>query len=148
MTIHPFDLQARAELAIQSLTTLLDPTRDRLMYFLADWQSRPPRAVHCLWDCGDGSGRHMDALVMARTMVRPGSPAAQANLGEGQIEGWMMRLLGDDELTWLVEEPIASPWGQSVLYQGERTHERMAVISWGQRGTLLGVAQLLAGNRR
>jgi len=150
MTIHPFDLQARAELAIQSLTALLDPAREGLMYFLADWQSRPPRADHCLWDCGDGSGRHMDALVLARSMVPQGSAAALANPGEAQIEAWMMRLLGEDGLTWLVEEPFASPWGQSMLYYGERTHERMAEISWAQRGTLLGLTScwLATGDER
>lgn len=150
MTIHPFDLQARAELAIQSLTALLDPARDGLMYFLADWQSRPPRADHCLWDCGDGSGRHIDALMLARSMVRQGSAAALVTPGESQIEAWMMRLLGDDGLTWLVEEPFASPWGQSMLYYGERTHERMAEISWGQRGTLLGLTScwLATGDER
>ncbi|MFN8444860.1 MAG: hypothetical protein U0175_29005 [Caldilineaceae bacterium] len=150
MTIHPFDLQARAELAIQSLTALLDPEREGLMYFLADWQSRPPRADHCLWDYGDGSGRHMDALVLARSMVRQGSGAVEANSGERQIEAWMMRLLGEDGLTWLVEEPFASPWGQSMLYYGERTHERMAEISWAQRGTLLGLTScwLATGDER
>ena len=150
MPIHPFDLQARAELAIQSLTALLDPVRDGLMYFLADWQSRPPRADHCLWDYGDGSGRHKDALMLARSMVRQGSGAVEANPGERQIEAWMMRLLGEDGLTWLVEEPFASPWGQSMLYYGERTHERMAEISWAQRGTLLGLTSswLATGDER
>ena len=150
MSIHPFDLQARAELAIQSLTALLDPARDGLMYFLADWQSRPPRADHCLWDCGDGSGRHMDALMLARAMLPQGSPFAAPSPGEAQIEAWMMRLLGEDRLTWLVDEPFASPWGQSMLYFGERTHERMAEISWAQRGTLLGLTTcwLATGDER
>src|SRR4051812_26977104 len=123
MAIHPFDLQARAELAIQSLTALRDPARDGLMYFLADWQSRPPRADHCLWDYGDGSGRHMDALILARSMVRQHSPTAIANAGETQTAAWMMRLLGEDGLTWLVDEPFASPWGQNMLYYGERTQD-------------------------
>ncbi|CAN5414704.1 hypothetical protein BH10CHL1_BH10CHL1_48510 [soil metagenome] len=150
MTIHPFDLQARAELAIQSLTALRDTARDGLMYFLADWQSRPPRADHCLWDYGDGSGRHMDALVLARSMVRPGSPTAIANLGETQTEAWMLRLLDEDGLTWLVDEPFASPWGQNMLYYGERTQDRMAEISWAQRGTLLGLTScwLATGEER
>lgn len=150
MAIHPFDLQARAELAIQSLTALLDPAREGLMYFLASWASKPPRADHCLWDCGDGSGRHIDALTLARSMVRAGSAAALPNTGEGQIEAWMMRLLGEYGLTWLVDEPFASPWGQTMLYYGERTPEQMAEISWGQRGTLLGLTSrwLATGDER
>ncbi len=96
MTIHPFDLQARAELAAQALTRLRDPERAGLMYFLANWRARPPRAEHGLWDCGDGSGRHVDALTLARTMLRPGSPAAQPDEGEMQLEAWMLRFLGHD----------------------------------------------------
>lgn len=137
--IHPFDLQARAELAAQSLTALVDAERNGLMYFLADWQSRPPRADHCLWDYGDGSGRHVDALALLRTMVRPGSPAAQPDRGEEQILGWMMALLGDDGLTWLADEPFASAWGQKMLFYGEQTPDVLAEISWAHRGTLLGL---------
>jgi len=43
-TVHPFDLQARIELAIHALTALPDGTRQGQMYFLADWRARPPRA--------------------------------------------------------------------------------------------------------
>lgn len=139
MSIHPFDLQARAALAAQSLTALLDPARDGLMYFLASWQSRPPRADHCLWDCGDGSGRHIDALTLARSMLPTGSSAVQPDHGEQQLNAWMLRLLGADGLTWLVDEPFASAWGQTMLLAGERTNDKIAEISWAQRGTLLGL---------
>ena len=83
--IHPFDLQARAELATHCLTGLLDAERDGLMYFLGNWRARPPRADHCLWDFGDGSGRHVDALTLARTMVRQDSLAAAPGEGDAQI---------------------------------------------------------------
>src|SRR5438046_2239236 len=109
-TIHPFDLQARAEMAAQSLTALLDPDRDGLMYFLADWQARPPRADHCLWDYGDGSGRHIDALTLVRLMVRSDSTAAVPDAGERRIEDVMLRFLGEHGLTWLPDEPWAQPW--------------------------------------
>lgn len=46
--IHPFDLQARAALAARALTALRDHQRQGLMYFLANWRTRPPRADHCL----------------------------------------------------------------------------------------------------
>ncbi len=137
--IHPFDLQARAEIAAQSLTALVDAQRKGLMYFLADWQSQPPRADHCLWDYGDGSGRHIDALTLLRSMVRPGSPAARPDQGEEQILAWMMALIGDDGLTWLGDEPFASAWGQKMLIYGEQTPDVLAEISWAQRGTLLGL---------
>src|SRR5919198_3695214 len=136
---HPFDLQARAALAARSLTGLLDAERDGLLYFLANWRARPPRADHGLWDCGDGSGRHIDALTLARTMVRAGSPAAVPDRGEMQLEGWMLRLLGDDGLSWLPEEPWATPWEPQLMLVDWQPGSHVAEISWAQRGTLMGL---------
>jgi hypothetical protein len=138
-SIHPFDLQARAERAAASLTALLDPHREGLMYFLGEWRARPPRADHGLWDCGDGSGRHLDALTLARTMVREGSPVAEPDAGEAQIEGWMLRLLGEDGLSWLPQERWAEPWGKELLLADPAVDDRFAEISWAQRGTLMGL---------
>src|SRR5689334_61524 len=98
-SINTFDLQARAQLAAQSLTSLRDPQRDGLMYFLADWRARPPRADHGLWDCGDGSGRHIDALTLARSILPPDSPSATPDQAESQLESWMLRLLADEGLS-------------------------------------------------
>ena len=113
LTIHPFDLQARAELAAHGMTGLLDPERDGLMYFLGDWRARPPRADHGLWDCGDGSGRHTDALSLARSMVRSGSPAARRAVGDEQLEGWMLRVTRpkSGSKTWTAPRVSAlEPW--------------------------------------
>jgi hypothetical protein len=139
LTIHLFDLQARAELAAHGMTGLLDPERDGLMYFLGDWRARPPRADHGLWDCGDGSGRHTDALSLARSMVRRDSPAAARAAGDEQLEGWMLRLLGEEGLSWLPEEAWAAPWGVELLLADPRPGERCAEVSWAQRGTLMGL---------
>lgn len=137
--IHPFDLQARAEMAVSALTGLLDPERQGLMYFLANWRARPPRADHGLWDCGDGSGRHVDALTLARAMVRRGSPAALSGQADAQLERWMLRLIGPEGLSWLPAEPWAEPWGRDVLLAGYRPGELYAEVSWAQRGTLMGL---------
>ena len=137
--IAPFDLQARAELAVHSLTALLDPERAGVMYFLANWCSHPPRADHGLWDCGDGSGRHVDALTLARSMVRKGSPAAEQGQAEAQLEAWMISLLGAEGLTWLPSEPWAEPWGKGLLLADGRPSPAYAEISWAQRGTLMGL---------
>jgi hypothetical protein len=137
--IAPFDLQARAELAIHGLTALLDPERPGVMYFLANWRARPPRADHGLWDCGDGSGRHVDALTLARSMVRKDSPAAAQGQAERDIEAWMTALLGAEGLTWLTADPWAEPWGRDWLLADQRPSPRYAEISWAQRGTLMGL---------
>lgn len=135
--IHPFDLQARIELGIRNLTALLDTDRPGQMYFLVNWRTRPPRADHCLWDCGDGSGRHIDALTLARIMVKKGSPELQRSKEEEAIERWMFQLLGEDGLSWLPNEPWAQPWGTNILLVDWHQGERAAEISWAQRGTLL-----------
>jgi hypothetical protein len=137
-TIHPFDLQARAAAAIHGLTALLDPDLDGLMYFLGDWRSRPPTADHCLWDCGDGSGRHVDALTLARAMLPAGWPAAARGDAEAQLEAWMWRFLAEDGLSWLPQEPWAAAWSKELLL-GEGDPGRIAEVSWAQRGTLLGL---------
>ncbi|NLE45115.1 MAG: hypothetical protein GX620_10370 [Chloroflexi bacterium] len=139
MGVHPFDLQSRAELAIHGLTALVDPARNGLLYFLADWRAVPPRASHGLWDCGDGSGRHTDALALARCMVRADSDAGQRTPAEEQLEGWMLRLIGSDGLSWLPSEPWAEPWGKEYLLSGTRPEEQYAEVSWAQRGTLMGL---------
>jgi hypothetical protein len=150
-SVHPYDLQARAALATYGLTALLDAERDGLMYFLADWRARPPRADHSLWDFGDGSGRHVDALTLLRTMVPAGSVEAEPTEAERQIEAWMLGQLGDDGLSWLPPETFARPWGAGVLLvdppagaapggtSGDEPVEEFCEVSWSQRGTLLGL---------
>lgn len=137
--IGSFDLQGRAELAASCLTALLDKQRDGQMYFLANWRARPPRADHCLWDCGDGSGRHVDALTLARTMVRHGSPAAEPNSGDLLLERCLLRTLAGDGLSWLPLEPWAEPWGRAFLLSHWQPGEQVAEISWSQRGALMGL---------
>ncbi|ACZ43398.1 hypothetical protein Tter_2509 [Thermobaculum terrenum ATCC BAA-798] len=147
-TVHPFDLQARARLGARALTALLDASRDGLMYFLASWRARPPRADHCLWDCGDGTGRHVDALTLAHIMA--GRDPLEAEGAESRLEGWMFRLLDPAGLSWLPPEPWAEPWGRDLLMAGWREGERVAEINWAQRGTLQGLTTrfLATGDER
>ena len=137
--IHPFDLQARAALAARSLTALIDAQRDGLMYFLGTWRSHPPRAHHCLWDYGDGSGRHIDALTLMHAMSSAESNDAPTQQGEAQLEAWMLRMLGDDGLSWLPPEDLGKPWGIEQLLVDWQPGTPAAEISWAQRGTLMGL---------
>lgn len=137
--IHPFDLQARAQLAARSLTALLDHERDGLMYFLGTWRAKPPRAHHCLWDYGDGSGRHIDALTLLHVMSRPDSSNSAVQHGEAQIEAWMLRMLGADGISWLPAEDLGRPWGIEQLLHDWHPGTPAAEISWAQRGTLMGL---------
>jgi hypothetical protein len=137
--IHPFDLQARAELAIHGLTGLLDPERAGLMYFLGDWRAKPPRADHNLWDCGDGCGRFVDALTLVRGLAGRGDAWGASALPDEQLEGWMLRFLDEDGLSWLPTEEWAAPWGSELLMASTVPGEAHCEISWAQRGTLMGL---------
>lgn len=137
--LHPFDLQARAELATHGLAGLLDPTRHGLQYFVADWRARPPRADHTLWDFGDGSGRHLDALTLARTMARRGSTKTAPAEADEQVEAWVLRRIDSDGLSWLPTEAWARPWGAGALLVDPGPDEEYCEISWSQRGTLMGL---------
>jgi hypothetical protein len=139
LSVHPFDLQARAERAAYALTALCDEKRDGLMYFLATWQTRPPRADHCLWDCGDGTGRHIDALTLLRSILPAHSPEAAPSHAEQLLEAWMFRFLGKEGLSWLLQEPFSQPWGVEMLLHEYDKSDLFAEISWAQRGTLLGL---------
>ena len=118
------------------------------MYFLGSWRAKPPRAVHGLWDYGDGSGRHIDALTLARRMLPADWPEAAPDRGEEALERWMLRQLGSDGLSWLPGGPgAAEPWGADLLMRDWRPGEAAAEISWAQRGTLLGLTtRFLATN--
>jgi hypothetical protein len=137
--VHPYDLQARAALATYGLTGLLDPDRDGLQYFVADWRARPPRADHTLWDFGDGSGRHLDALTLTRTMVPRGSVEAEPGAADEQIEAWVLWQLGEHGLSWLPDESFAQPWGAGALLVDPRPGDTYCEVSWSQRGTLMGL---------
>ncbi|HEY3341186.1 MAG TPA: hypothetical protein VGK81_04170, partial [Anaerolineae bacterium] len=93
-----------------------------------------------LWDCGDGSGRHIDALTLLRSILPATSPAKAITRAEAQIEGWMLRLLGEEGLSWLPHEPWAIPWGTDMVLADWNSADVLAEVSWAQRGTLLGLA--------
>src|SRR5262245_23968447 len=138
-SVHPYDLQARAELAARGLTALGDARQQGLMYFLGEWRVRPPIAYHGLWDYGDGSGRQIDALTLLRAMVPENSAAKSADEGEALLEGWMLRMLHEDGLAWLPIESWPDPWGKELLLADPNVPGPFCEISWGQRGTLLGL---------
>lgn len=139
-SVHPYDLQARAELAARGLTALGDPRQQGLMYFLGEWRTKPPTALHGLWDYGDGSGRQIDALTLLRAMVPAGSPAATPDEDEALLEAWMLRILKDDGLSWLPDETWSQPWGKELLLADPAVPGPFCEISWAQRGTLLGLS--------
>lgn len=117
------------------------------MYFLGEWRMRPPIAYHGLWDYGDGSGRQIDALTLLRSMVSADSPAVVPDEGEELLEAWMLRILHEDGMSWLPQEPWAEPWGKELLLAEPNISGPFAEISWAQRGTLLGLTSRYAATK-
>jgi hypothetical protein len=62
----------------------------------------------------------------------------------------MLRLLGKEGLTWLLDEPFAHPWGTEMLLESFDPNDTFAEINWAQRGTLLGLTSrfLASGDER
>lgn len=65
----PFDLVARAEVAIEGATRLSNPERGGQPYTYAEFHTEPPIALHAPWDYADSAGRLLDALTLARIMT-------------------------------------------------------------------------------
>lgn len=65
----PYDLVARAGLAINACTRLTDPDRNGLPYSYVEFHTDPPVALHSPWDYYDTAGRLTSALTLARIMT-------------------------------------------------------------------------------
>jgi hypothetical protein len=63
------NLQDRVTLALDCLTRVLDNKQNNRMYFWAQWDYDPPLLSHAKWDFGDGTGRFVDAVTLARLMT-------------------------------------------------------------------------------
>src|SRR5579871_6323474 len=67
--VCPFDLVARAHLAIDGCTRLTNPERDGQPYTYAELHTEPPIALHTEWDYVDVAGSLLEALTLARVMT-------------------------------------------------------------------------------
>lgn len=115
----PFDLIARAELAIRACTLLVNPARDGQPYSFAELHTDPPIAMHSPWDYSDVSGTLLDALTLARIMT--GLPTDANDAAFARILAKCQR---DDGLMILPSDP----W----------THTSPIVeMEWSQRGALM-----------
>ena len=142
------NLAERAALAINAMASLRDERLAGLMYFTARYDEDPPTAYHDPWDYGDGTGRYVDALVLAHVMT--GSEQAldvAQEMGESLI-AWQ----GDNGLSWWPEAPETLPGLTNDMKQLRdwKPDERVAEIGMTQRGTLMGLTSLylLTGDER
>src|SRR5579872_3618227 len=116
---YPFDLVARAEMAIRACTNLVNPERAGQPYSFAELHTDPPIAMHSPWDYSDVSGTLLDALTLARIMT--GIHADDCDAAFSRILAKCQR---EDGLLTLPSDP----W----------THTTPIVeMEWSQRGALM-----------
>lgn len=117
----PFDLVARAELAIHGCTGLTNPERGGQPYFYAEFHTDPPVAMHAPGDYGDGTGALLEALTLARVMTNTAADdydaAYAALLRSFQREDGLM--------VW-----PAAPWTRNQTIVDLEWSQRSALLAW------------------
>ncbi len=115
----PFDLIARAHLALGGCTGLRNMARGGQPYTYAELHTEPPLAFHAPWDYADVTGRLLEALTFAHIMT--GTAPGEADASYAQILASCQREDG------LISLP-AEAW----------THTSPVVeLDWSQRGALM-----------
>jgi hypothetical protein len=144
------DLPARAALAVNALTSLSDDSLNGEIYFYIRLYEDPPTAYHAPWDYGDGTGRHMDALVLAHLMTGSEEALAAAHRFGNLLLSWQ----GEKGLFWWPEEPWTVPGPASTglwrFVRDPKPRGRVADVTWSARGALMGLTSLfmLSGDDR
>lgn len=134
------DLAERAALATQALVSLRDEALGGLPYFDVHYVRKPAVAIHAPWDYGDGTGRYLDALVLAYVLTSRPEALAVAH----DLAGLLMSWQGEKGLLWWPPEPWTSPgWTNDMRRLRDwQPGQGVADIAWSQRGALLGLTSL------
>ena len=115
----PFDLVARAQLALSGCTGLRNMERGGQPYTYAELHTEPPMAFHAPWDYADVTGRLLEALTFVHIMT--GTAPGEADAAFAQLLASCQR---EDGLIVLPAEA----W----------THMAPVVeLDWSQRGALM-----------
>ena len=123
------NLQQRAELAINAMTQTLDPKLNYQPYFIIAYDD-PPKMMHHFWDFGDGSGRFVDALALARLMT-----GNRKNLEvDAKLREFTLSLIGEDGLVWA---PAGTDRDTGIRRPGAKNPAEADMFS--QRSTMLGL---------
>src|SRR5262249_14158203 len=120
----PFDLPARAELAIEGCTRLTNPERGGQPYTYAEFHTEPPIALHAPWDYADTAGRLLEALTFARIMTgtRP----------DGRDEAFALLLRKHQREDGLIALPPETWTHTAPVVEMEWSH-RSALMAWTTR---------------
>ncbi len=136
------DLAARADLAVNALVHLRDEALSGQLYFYIRLYEEPPTGYHAPWDYGDGTGRHIDALLLAHIM----SGSQQALTAAHQLADLLLTWQGDKGLFWWPQESWNIPGPASTglwrFVDDPKPMGKVAEIAWSARGALLGLTTL------
>jgi hypothetical protein len=122
--VCPFDLVARAELAIRGCTSLTNRERGGQPYSYAELHTEPPIALHSPWDYADVCGRLLDALTLARIMA--GQSSGEADAAYARILASCQR---EDGLLSLPPDP----WTHTSAVTEMEWSQRGALMAWTTR---------------
>ncbi len=130
------NLEKRAALSVNCLTRNVDPDLDYAQYFDGLFQFEPPVLIHHkYWDHCDGTGRAVDALILARHMT-----GSTLNVEIDQkLRNLVFSYIGRKGLCWVPkarymekestpgrpEPPVVEFWGQRGCL--------MALVTWYQK---------------
>ena len=125
------NLEETAALAIDNLTANVDPDLNYTQYFDLKFQFEPPALLHhYYWDHCDGTGRTVDALILARHMT--------GNILNKEIDDKLKQLtlsyVGADGLCWIPQTPYREP--RKPAWHQSRPEPPVADF-WGQRACLM-----------
>ncbi len=120
----PFDLVARAELALEGCTRLTDPNRGGQPYFYAEFHTEPPIALHAAGGYSDATGRLLEALTLARIMT--GTAPDERDAAYAQLLRSYQR--EDGLMVW-----PAAPWTHTAPVVEIEWSPRAALLAWTTR---------------
>ena len=120
----PFDLAARAELALFGCCGLSNPQRDGQPYTYAELHTGPPVALHAPWDYGDSAGNLLESMTLLRGM-NGSSP-------DFHDEGYARLLRKHQDKSGLLTLPAEAWTGGAAVTEMEWT-QRGALMAWTTR---------------
>lgn len=116
---RPFDLVARANLALEGCASLLNAELEGQPYSYIELHTAPPVAMHAPLDYGDSAGHLLEALTFARIMTGTAPDERDALLAG--------HLLAHQREDGLISVP-ATPWTRPLP---------IVELEWTQRGALM-----------
>lgn len=123
--LHPFDLQGRMNVAVNALSTCVDPNLGYLAYCTVMWDTQPAHMFHGVGDFADDLARPTDSLWMIRTATNNRSNDEVVQ----RIAHNMMDAV-DQGIAWNPPEPPYGKGGGRWAHLPEVTRTVFGLVSY------------------